>query len=93
MKNKKTVIIIVSVIVTYLILAIVLFGWENFTNKIYDMNIVFSTGAKWQLKDGRWEDIKDEEQYNWKKFDVYVDNQLIGNYNLLYNNFYGICNR
>lgn len=86
MKNKKAVITFGIIIVTYLILAIIFFGWDSFMNKIQGVKIVFSTGDKWQLKDGKWIDIEDSEEYNWKKFNVYVDNELLGKYSLLYNN-------
>jgi len=85
MKNKKTVIIIISIMVTYLILSIVLFGWNNLKNKFQTINIMLSTGDKISLKDGNWIDIKDEKEYNWNKFDIYVENNFFGNYNLLYN--------
>ena len=85
MKNKRNIIIIVVIIVFYLALAIIFFGWESFMNKFQGLNIMLSTGEKWQLKDGKWSDIKDESKYNWEKFDVYIDNQLLGNYDLLYN--------
>lgn len=86
MKNKKTVIVIISIVLIYLVLAIVLFGWENFINKFQELYIMLDSGDKWQLKDGKWSDIENEKDYNWKKFDVYIDNQLIGNYSLMYNN-------
>lgn len=86
MKNKKNIIIIVIIIVAYLAIAVILFGWENFINKFQGMSIMLSTGEKWQLKDGEWSDIESGKDYNWKKFDVYVDHQLFGNYDLLYNN-------
>lgn len=85
MKNKKTIIIILLVLVAYLVLMVILFGSEKVKDKFYNMDIMLSSGAKWHLEDGIWTDIKDEKNYNWKKFNVYVDNQLLGNYNLLYN--------
>lgn len=86
MKSKKNIVIVLIIIVLYLVLAIVLFGWENFKNKIQGMSIMLSTGEKWQLKDGSWSEIENNNDYNWKKFDIYVDNQLFGKYDLLYNN-------
>jgi len=86
MKNKKNIIIVIVIIVAYLALAIVLFGWENFINKFQGINIMLSTGEKWQLKDGIWSNMEDSKEYNWKKFDVYINNQLLGNYDLMYNN-------
>lgn len=85
MKNKKTIIIIVSIIVVYLFLAIILFGWTNFLDKFQKSYVMLNPDTKWQLKNGKWSDITNDKVYNWKKFDVYVDNQLLGNYNLLYN--------
>ena len=86
MKNKKTIITIIIIMVTYLVLAVVLFGLDNFLSIFQKVNIVLSTGDKWQLKNGKWSDIEDEKDYNWKKFNVYIDNQLLGKYDLLYNN-------
>lgn len=85
MKNKKTIIIIFSILVPYLVLIVLLFGSSELKDKIYSMDILLSSGAKWHLEDGKWSDINDEKEYNWKKFDVYINNDLIGNYNLLYN--------
>lgn len=93
MKNKKTTIIVISVMVTYLILAIVLFGFDNFKNKIYTINIMLSTGDKIGLKDGKWVDIDDEKEYNWNKFDIYIDNNYFGKYDLLYNNGWHIYDK
>lgn len=86
MNSKKSIIILVIIIVTYLFLAIIFFGFEDFMNKFQGLEIMLSNGEKWQLKDGKWSNIEDNEDYNWKKFDVYIDNQLFGEYDLLYNN-------
>ena len=92
MKNKKAVITFSLIIVTYLILAIVFFGWDSFMDKVQGVKIVFSTGDKWRLKDGKWIDVEDSE-YNWKKFNVYVDNELLGKYSLLYNKRWYVYDR
>ncbi len=88
MKNKKAIIIVTSIIGVYLVLAVILFGWDNFTNKFQSLYIMLDSGDKWVLKDGHFKDVEDDKEYNWKKFDVYVNNQLLGNYNLLYNNIW-----
>ena len=85
MKNKKTVIIIISIISAYLVLAIVLFGFDNLKNKFRHNTIMFSTGDKWKFENGKWIDIKDNKKFEWENFDVYIDDKLIGNYDLLYN--------
>lgn len=84
--NKKSLIIVFSIIGAYLVLSIVLFGWDNFMNKFQGVYLMLDPNTKWQLKDGKWLDVKNEKKYNWQKFDVYINNKLLGNYNLLYNN-------
>ena len=58
MKNKKTIITIIIIMVTYLVLAVVLFGLDNFLSMFQKVNIVLSTGDKWQLKNGKWSFLK-----------------------------------
>lgn len=86
MKNKKSIIIVIAIIIAYLVLAVIFFGWEEFINRFRIMNIMVSNGDKLQLKNGVWEDLKNPDDYNWNKFSIYVDNKFIGKYDVLYNN-------
>jgi len=83
MKNKGAIIIVITIIFAYLVLAVIFFGWEEFANRFRSLNIMVSTGDKWQLKNGMWSDIEETDLIH---FNVYINNKSIGKYNLVYNN-------
>lgn len=92
MKNKKPILIVLSIVLCYLILAIILFGWDKFINKFQGLYVMLDPDSMWRLKDGKWSDVKEDKEYNWKKFDIYINNKLLGNYNLLYNKKWYVFN-
>jgi len=85
MPNKKTLIVIFSIICAYFVFAIIFFGLDNFKNKFQDLFIMLDSGDKWQFQDGKWIDVTDEDTYNWQKYNIYIDNKLYGNYDIFYN--------
>lgn len=86
-KDKKIIIVLLIFFFSYCIYLFFYLGGYNFqkeknniTTIILDKNIV------WNKEKGNWLNILDKEPYNWKKYNIYVNNEKLGNYYLVYNN-------
>lgn len=88
-KIDKSIKIILSILVVYLIIMLIIFlpGYlKNRKEKLY----LLTNFVKVKYENGKWSNIDDIENYNLKKFDVYEDSQYIGNYKIIYSNKFNI---
>ena len=77
--------ILIAILIIYIVLMILIFGFGVFKNETY---IMIGTEEKLKYSHGKYEDIKIKENnlYQGEKFDVYNDSKLEGKYILKYHN-------
>lgn len=86
MKERKLrYYVIFLLLFVYIVLMFIFFLYPNFKDKHNNTSIIVNKDAKWYYKDGKWKDMTRTNQYNWKKFKIYQNNNYLGNYYLLYN--------
>lgn len=85
MRSKKTYIIILIVLIVYFLVFFFLFGKKNIDQEKYSTTFVIGDSTVWNYSGKKWVNITSETsmaKLDWQKFDVYVDNQKLGNYYL-----------
>lgn len=79
-KDNKKYYIILGVLGVYFIILLIAFIIPSIKENNKDIYLLIDNYAKWKYVDSEWIDIKDDEEYNWKKFDIYENNLYIGKY-------------
>ncbi len=82
MRNKKTYIVILVFLVVYLIVFYLFWGKNYLKKSAYTTTIMVGDNTIWSLKDKKWINITKKtsiDELNWQKFNVFVDNESLGN--------------
>jgi len=86
MKKNKVYIVLIAVVIIFLLVMFLLFGFDELKKESYDTTIVVGDDTLWVYNNKSWSRVSKFDQFNWKKFDVYTNNEKIGNYYLWYSN-------
>ena len=88
-KNKKIIIIMLVVLAVYaLIMFLVLGGTKKFNKTNNQITIIMGDNATFTYNGSFWTYVEFESTYdklNWLKYDVYENNELLGNYSMWHN--------
>ena len=84
MKKNKVYIVLIAVVIIFLLVMFLLFGFDELKKENYDTTIVVGDDTLWVYSNKNWSRVTKYDQFNWKKFDVYNNNEKIGNYYLWY---------
>ena len=88
-KNKKIIIIMLVVLAVYaLIMFLVLGGTKKFNRTNNQITIIMGDNATFTYNGSFWTYVEFETTYNklnWLKYDVYENNELLGNYSMWHN--------
>ena len=88
-KNKKIVIVMLIVLAVYaLIMFLVLGGTKTFKKTNSQITIIMGDNATFTYNGSFWTYVELETTYsklNWLKYDVYENNELLGNYSMWHN--------
>ena len=88
-KNKKIIIIMLVVLAVYaLIMFLVLGGTKKFNKTNNQITIIMGDNATFTYNGSFWTYVEFETTYNklnWLKYDVYENNELLGNYSMWHN--------
>ena len=88
-KNKKIMIVMLIVLAVYaLIMFLVLGGTKTFKKTNSQITIIMGDNATFTYNGSFWTYVELETTYsklNWLKYDVYENNQLLGNYRMWHN--------
>ena len=83
---EKSYKIIIGIFLVYAIIMLIIFLPGYLINKHNTLYILDNSGIKIKLENGKWSNIKKLEDYNLKKFNVYDDGNLLGEYKVIYSN-------
>lgn len=89
-KLDKSIVIIISLLVIYLIIMLVLF-LPSYLRKMNDKLYIITNDYSIKYEKGNWKYFDSSSDYK-KKFDIYVDNSYLGNYNAVFNNRFFLYN-
>ena len=88
-KNKKIMIVMLIVLAVYaLIMFLVLGGTKKFNRTNNQITIIMGDNATFTYNGSFWTYVEFETTYNklnWLKYDVYENNELLGNYSMWHN--------
>jgi hypothetical protein len=88
-KNKKIIIIMLVVLAVYaLIMFLVVGGTKKFNKTNNQITIIMGDNATFTYNGSFWTYVEFETTYdklNWLKYDVYENNELLGNYSMWHN--------
>ena len=90
-KNSKAYIAIIIVLLIYLIFTFIFFRKDK-TEDTLKPYLVTDNSKYIYTEKNTLEKIEETNDYNWKDYNIYVDNEYIGNYKLQYNNKWYIYN-
>lgn len=85
MKMKKAYIILIIILVIFFLVMFFVFGLDNIKKNSYDTTIIVGEDTIWVYKKQKWMNTFKYEDFNWKEYDVYLNNEIKGNYYLTYN--------
>ncbi|MEE0014973.1 MAG: hypothetical protein UE699_04750 [Bacilli bacterium] len=86
---KKRYIVILIIIAVYFTVFFLLYGRDEMKNSKLKTTLIIGDNTIWQLDEKKWYNIanaKEKEELNWKEFTVFVDNEKLGKYNLVFDN-------
>lgn len=84
MRGKKTYIILIAIVIVFFIIMFLIFGIDVLKREKYDITIIVENDTVWTYKNRRWSNVDSFSDYNWKKYDIYLNNVNKGNYSLWY---------
>lgn len=87
-KGRKKYIIIIVVLLLYFIAMYLLFGMNEVKQRKVTTTLLVGDSTVWNYTDKKWMNVtsaKNIEAFNWKKFDIYINREKLGNYNLWHN--------
>ena len=84
--------IVLTLLILYVVLMAVLFGPSLFVSH-EEMYLLIGNTAKWKYDGEKWSDIEEDEKnlYSWENYDVYIDQEKLGNIRLSIVKINGIC--
>ena len=89
---EKNKIYIVIVIILLLYLGITYTLYKDNKNKEKNNDYIVTNNSKYVYEEGKLKTIENQNEYNWKDYNIYIDNVYLGNYKLQYNNKWYIYN-
>ena len=85
MREKKIYIILIAIVVIFFIVMFLVFGLDEIKKSGYDTVMIVGEDTIFTYKNKRWSSTTSHKDLNWKKYDVYSNNEKSGNYYLWYN--------
>ena len=85
MKKNKRYIVLITILIIYIIIMIWWLGADNVKKSNNSTTILVGDNTVWNYSDKQWLNITNNntiKQMNWKKFNVYLDNEKQGKYYL-----------
>lgn len=84
MKSKKVYIILIAIILIFCVVMFLVFGLDELRKEGYDTTIIVDKDTLWTYTNKSWGNPTSYDKSNWKKYDVYLNNEKQGNYYLWY---------
>ncbi len=87
MQSKKIYIVLIVMMIVLFIIFFLLYGVDEIIKSDDQATIVVGNNTVWQYQNKKWmniEGITAFQDYNWHTFEVFDDNQKIGDYSLWY---------
>lgn len=84
MKSNKIYIILIAIILIFFVVMFLVFGLDELRKEEYDSTIIVGNDTVWTYKNKSWSNNTSYNSINWKKYDVYLNNEKNGNYYLWY---------
>ena len=84
---KKRYIVILIIVIVYFTVFFLLYGRAEIKYSKLKTTLIIGDNTIWQLDEKKWYNIvnnKDMENLNWQEFTVFVDNEKLGNYKIVY---------
>lgn len=85
MRGKKTYIVLIAILLVFLVVMFLIFGLDEMKARGTTTTLIVGDDTVWYYSDKTWSNISSYGDFNWKKYDVYLDNIKNGNYYLWYN--------
>lgn len=79
MRSKKTYIVLIGILLAFCLVMFLTFGVDNLIKEKYDTTIVLGEDTVWTLKKRKWYYMDNYDELNWNKYDVYFNNEKVGN--------------
>ena len=83
---NKSYKIIIGAFLVYACILLVIFLPGYLDGKKNNLYIIDSSGIKIKLENGKWNNITELKDYNLKKFNIYENDSLLGEYKVIYSN-------
>lgn len=87
MRGKKIYIVLITIILVFFLIMFALFGVDNIKKGRYNTTLIIGNDTVWAYKKKRWINLSNSSyvrDLNWKKFNVFINNEKVGNYLLWY---------
>ena len=84
---KKRYIVILIIVIVYFTVFFLLYGRDELKYSKLKTTLIIGDNTIWQLDEKKWYNIvnnKDMENLNWQEFTVFIDNEKLGNYKIVY---------
>ena len=96
MVKKRTYIILIIIFTIFFLVMFVLFGIQNIKEEKQSAILIFGDNTLWSYNKREWLNLNESSSYddlNWKNYEVFLNNEKIGNYNLWhYDKWYAFDN-
>ena len=87
MRTKKTYIVLIAIMIIFFLVMFIVFGLDNIKKEGYNTTIIVGEDTVWSYKNRKWINVsKPYDNLNWKKYDVYLNNEKSGKRYLWYSN-------
>lgn len=86
MRTKKAYIILIAIIIIFSLVVFLVFGLDNIKKEGYKTTIILGEDGVLSLENNSWSYDSNFAGLNWKKYDVYINNEKVGRYYLWHNN-------
>ena len=83
MSNKKTYIVLITIIFVFFIIMFALFGVDNLRRERYKTTLIVGDNTVWAYQKKSWLNLTNStliQDLYWDKYKVYVDNEEYGDY-------------
>lgn len=87
MQSKKLYIVLIVMMVVFFLVFFLMYGVDEIKTKDDKATIIVGNNTVWQYQNKKWMNITgitSFQDYNWHTFEVFQDNQKIGDYSLWY---------
>jgi hypothetical protein len=87
MRNKRTYFILIIILIVFFLVMFFVFGTDNIKVGKYNTTLLVGEDTVWSYSDKKWTNITKTtsiQKLNWNKFNVYSNNEKVGEYQLWY---------